>query len=206
MSKPTVSFPAASVPASALVGNIDPTAKELILSERVFSVPILNWRVHDALGTFIGTAGNDDLGITPGTFGTGTPVITAGDLKNAGATTRYARQMIRLPWNYADGQTVKIRCHAGMLTTVASSTATLDVEAYLCDEGGGITDSELVNASPQDINNTTFADYDYSLTVTNLVRGSLLDVRLVVAVNDSATGTAVDATIGAVKLLCDTQG
>ena len=199
-------FNAGSIPANWLAGDIDPTVKERQLSYRHFGLSLLDWRVHDAINTLIGTPGNDDLGVDGGTFGTSTPYISAGDLKAAGPTTRYARKLIWLPPNYDDGATAVLRLAAGMLTNAADNTATLDVDAYLFNESTGITGSNLYTGSAQDMNSETFAELDFEFTNTALVRGSMIDVRIAIACNDAATGTAVTPAIAAAWLACDTKG
>ena len=171
-----------------------------------FSIPLGEWRVHDAITSFLpGTAASDDLGFDGGTFGSSSPHITAGDLKAAGATTRYARALVQLPVEYDDGQTVYIRCHAGMQTTVADTSCTLDVQCYKSDEETGIV-SDICATAATSINSLTFADIDFTITPTGLVSGDTLDVRIAIACTDAATGTAVEPTIGATQLLCDVRG
>jgi hypothetical protein len=169
-----------------------------------FVIPWAWWRQHDAFGTVLGAAGNDDLGIVGGTFGTDHPTIQTGDLKNAGSTTRYARAVIPLPWSYVTGQTVTLRFHAGMITTVASTACTLDLVAYKGDGELGLS-VDLCTTDAVDINSLTFADFDFSITPTALVAGDDLDVRVAVLVNDTATGTAVIGCIGKATLLCDVR-
>ena len=171
-----------------------------------FTVPLTLFRVWDALATNLpGTAATDDLGLDNATFGTGSPHLTSGDLKAAGATSRYARVHLPIPIEYDNGQTCNLRVHAGMFTTVADTTATVDVECYRSDESGGIS-ADLCTSASQSCNSLTFADLDYTLTPTTFVSGDTLDIRITVAVNDAATGTAVEAVIGAVQLICDVKG
>lgn len=198
------------VPGEARIsGSITPTrARNTILSQvelQPFVIPITSWRTWDAMGTNLpDAAGNDDLGLVGGTFGTAPPSLQSGDLKAAGATSRYARALIQLPWEYEAGQSVTLRFHAGMLTTVASTTATLDVSAYRSDTENGIS-ADLCATAAQDINSLTFADFNFVITPTTLNPGDLLDVRIIVAVNDGATVTAVTAAIGKAVLLCDVR-
>ena len=103
------------------------------------------------------------------------------------------------------GQTVNLRLHAGMITTVADTTATLDVVAYASDEEAGIG-ADLCTTAAQSINSLVFADYDYVITATALAPGDVLDVRIHTAVNDAAGGATVKACVGATQLLCDTVG
>lgn len=171
-----------------------------------YKVPLAHLRVWDALATNLpGTAATDDLALVGGTFGTASPSIQAGDLKAAGATTRYARFTFNLPTEYVTGQSVTIRAHAGMLTTVADNSATIDFVVY---RSGDATDigSDLCTTSATTINSLTFADKDFNLTATTLTPGDTLDIRMAIAVNDAATVTAVNACVGGLELLIDVKG
>lgn len=171
-----------------------------------FPVKLTDFRVHDAIATNLpGTSANDDLGLSGGTFATSSPTIQTSDLKTAGATTRYARCLIPLPAEYDAAESVVLRIHAGMKTAVADTTATIDVQAYKSDEEEGIS-ADLCTTSATTINSLTLADKDFTITATSLSPGDVLDVRIAVAVNDGAGGSAVIGMIGAVSLLCDIRG
>lgn len=190
-------------------GVISPTRarSEILVQNELqpFIVPWTAWRVWDAQATNLpAAAANDDLGLIGGTFATDPPCIQAGDLKSAGATTRYARCQIALPWEYEAGQSVTLRFHAGMVTAVADTSCTLDVVAHESDEELGLS-ADLVVDAAKSMNSLTFADLDFVITPTGLVAGSLLDVRIVIVCTDGAGGSAVIPTIGAVKLLCDVR-
>lgn len=172
----------------------------------VFPVPFTDLRVWDALATNLpGTAANDDLALSGGTFATNGPRVTAGDLKAAGATTRYARFQVALPAEYDAGETITLRIKCGMLTTVSDTTCTIDAQVYKLD-GATAIGSDLCATSATTMNSTTFANKDFTITPTGLVAGDVLDIRLAIACNDAATGTAVEPAIGAVSLLCDIRG
>lgn len=148
----------------------------------------------------------DDLRLVGGTFATGVPSIQTGDLKNAGATTRYARVQVQLPPEYVAGETVSIKVNAGMVTTVASASATIDFEVYKSDRGILISGSDLCATAAQSINSTTFADLTFNITATSLSPGDILDIKMAIAVNDSATVTSVIGCAGSVELLLDIKG
>jgi hypothetical protein len=93
-----------------------------------------------------------------------------------------------------------------MLTTVADTSATIDVEAYESAKTTLKTGSDLVTTAAQSINSLTFADKAFDLTVTDLSPGDQLDIRFTVAVVDAATGTAVTAALASVELLLDIKG
>ena len=185
-----------------------PLARSTLLQESlaVYKIPLTQFRVWDALQTNLpGTSATDDLGLIGGTFATASPSIQTSDLKTAGATTRYARIEIPLPVEYVAGETVVLRFHAGMITTVADTSATLDVQCYESDSEVGIS-ADLCATAATTINSLVLADIDFTITATSLAPGDMLDVRIAVAVNDAGGGTAVIACIGAAALLADIKG
>lgn len=183
--------------------RVDPD--ELATREQaIFAIPPTWWRVHDAINTVLpGTSSSDDLALYgAGAFGTNGWTIQTYDVKNAGAVTLRARAAVPLPAMYYAGQAIKIRLKAGMLTTVASVSATIDVEAHVLDEDDTVS-ADLCTTAAQDINSLTFANKDFTITPTNRLAGEILDVRVSIAINDSGTGTAVIGAFAAAKLLCD---
>ncbi|CAK9100768.1 Uncharacterized protein SCF082_LOCUS47139 [Durusdinium trenchii] len=173
---------------------------------RPFSIDLFVGMTHDAIRTQLpASAGTDDLGYIPGTFGTSSPTIQTGDLASAGSTTRKARFRTRLPHEYEDGETVQIRVYAGMDTNIADNAATVDIVCYEDDGEGGIS-ADLCATAAQSANSATFANLDFAITATGLVAGSMLDFRIDFLVNDGATGSGVIGVIGALQLLCDCRG
>ena len=172
----------------------------------IVPVPFSSLRVWDAFQTVIpGTAATDDLALIGGTFATASPKVSAGDLKAAGATTRYARFQVALPREYVSGETVTLRLYCGMGTTVADTSCTVDAQVYECDGAAGIS-ADLCATAAQSMNSLTFANKDFTITPTALVAGDVLDIRLAVACTDAATGTVVEPIIGIIEVLCDTKG
>ena len=171
----------------------------------VFAIPWTDLRVFDALATNLpATGGTDDLGLYGGTFGSASPKVSTGDVK-AGGCTRYARFQFQLPVEYDAGNTITVRLHAGMTTTVADTSATVDVECYKSDREAGIS-ADLCATAAQSINSLTDADKDFTITPSGLEAGDVLDIRITVTVADTATGTAVIADIGAIEILVDIKG
>lgn len=173
-----------------------------------FDLPPETWRIYDNMDALLPdppTTG-DDIGIVSGTFGSATPSMQTRDVKAVGAAPHYARRLVQLPFNYVAGETVMIRLHAGMVTTVADTTATVDVECYKSDNEGGVDGSDLCATAAQSCNSLTAADKDFTITPTSLSPGDWLDIRIAIHVNDAATGTAVKGMIGRAQLLCDTKG
>jgi hypothetical protein len=172
----------------------------------IFPVRLTGLRVWDAIHTNLpGTAATDDLALIGTTFGTTAPVVSAGDCKALGATSRYARFMTELPECYEAGETVTLSLSAGMVTTVASSSCTVDVECYKIDKITGIS-SDLCTTAATTINSLVFAAKSFTITSSALTAGDVLDIRITIACNDAATGTAVTPTIAGIDLLCDIKG
>lgn len=91
-----------------------------------------------------------------------------------------------------------------METSVADVSATVDMEAYELQMDGTIS-SDLCTTAAQSINSLTLANKDFVLTATNLAAGDVLDVRVTIAVNDAASGTAVQGVIDKLILRCDVK-
>ncbi len=175
-------------------------------NEAQIPIPFGALRVWDAFATVIGAAGSDDLGLSSGgTWGTNAPYITAGDVKNTSGT-RYARFLYTLPPEYVSGETVRIVAHAGMVTTAASASCTLDFEAYEVNKSGGVTGSDLVTTAAISINSTTFAARTFDVNSSGLGAGDVLDIRIAIAYNDSATATAVIPAIAHLVMALDIKG
>lgn len=192
-----------------ITGGISPTlARTSVLavtSQQPFNIPWESFRIHDdsTNAALPGTAATDDLALIPGTFGSASPTIQGVDFGGT-STTAYARARVEMPWNYVDGNTVKFRFHAGMLTTVADDYARLDLEVYETDEEAGIS-ADICATGVQSINSLTLADIDFTVTATNLAAGDLLDIRITVTGNDAGNLGVMIPVIGAAKLLCDVR-
>lgn len=172
----------------------------------VFPVPFVSFRVHDALQTVLpGTSASDDLGLYGGTFGTSQPLIRTYDVKAAGSLTLRARALVQLPECYIAAESVKLRLSAGMVTTVADTACTVDVEAYRVGKDNSLG-SDICATGATTMNSTTFANKDFTITAASLSPGDVLDIRITIAVNDAATATAVIAALGGIDLLCDIKG
>jgi len=203
----TVSASTRSITGAMLTTNAEVERTQLKQDPNVeFPVNLTDLRVHDALATVLpGTPSADDLGLDTGTFGTEAPHVTAGDLKAAGATTRYARFLLALPAEYDDGETVTVRINGHVETTVSDGTCTVDVEAYEVADDLTVG-SDLCTTGATSINSLTAADKDFTITPTGLVAGDVLDVRVAIACNDGATATVVEPVISKISLICDVRG
>lgn len=165
------------------------------------AMPITEWSTWDNLSARLATApGSDDLGIVEGTYGTHAPTMRTSDAAST-TVTQYGRLQFALPPNYISGQDVQIVIRAKM-NTVSDTTAVLDIECYKHDDDGAVG-SDLCSTAAQSINTATFADYTFVITETGLAPGDILDIRLTVAITDSATGSGVIAYITKTSIKLD---
>jgi hypothetical protein len=159
----------------------------------------------DLTASLPGTPTGRYLGLISGTFGTNSPSLQTEDLKAAGATNKYGRFLFELPPEYDPGNTIQIQFHAGMLTTIADTAATIVVAAYKCDRGAGIS-ANLVVTAALSINSLVLQDSSFTVTPTGCLPGDILDCRVQIVVNDIATGTAVKGIVGAAYFLLNIKG
>ena len=147
------------------------------------------------------------LDYVAGTYATNAPSLQTPDFGgNSAAVSYYARGEIVLPWEYEAGESVTLRLSAGMITTTADQTATVDIQVYKSDEDATSTgDLCATTASSDNMNNTVFADVDFTITPTTLNPGDLLDVLITVAVDDDGDAGVMKGSIGSVQLLCDVR-
>lgn len=179
---------------------------KLALETLKFNVPLELLRVHDAFQTSLPTtAASDDLGFIIGTFGTDAMVVQTSDSKNTSVTQR-ARFTFRLPESYVAGNPLSVAAWAGMKTTIASSSATIDFEVYKKDDSTGLVGSDLVTTAATTINSLTAAAKEFVITPTGLNPGDELDVRVTIAITDSATPTAVIGRIMKLYMLLSVKG
>lgn len=169
------------------------------------AIPVEDWKVHDNLASFLPTtAASDDLGRILGTFGTSSPVLQTSDAK-ATTVTQYGRIRYVLTDNYDINQSISLQVRAGMDTTISDGTATIDVECYV-DDGDGSVGSDICATAAQSINSLTKANLEFILTPTSLAIGDILDIRITIAITDSATGTAVIGEVSQIQMLRDVRG
>ena len=170
-------------------------------------VPVTDLRkTSDLAAVLPNAASGSDLGIYNGGtgFGTDAPVVRTSDAK-ATTVTQYARFQWVVGSEFDVGETLQVRVNAGMNTTVANGTATVDVEAYVIDEDGTVG-SDICATAAKDINLLTKANKDFTLTSSTVAKGDVLDIRVTVAITDSATATAVIGEIGSIRMLRDIRG
>lgn len=169
-----------------------------------FPVLLTDGRVHDSGAHLPTTAASDDLAIGVGTLGTQDFYLTTSDAK-ATTVTQYARYQVQVPYEFDAGETLQLVVNGEMNTTVSDGTATVDLEVYKSDLDGTVG-SDLCATAAQSINSLTAADKTFTVTATGLNPGDLLDVRVTIAITDSATGTAVIGRVNSIRRKLDCRG
>ncbi len=150
-----------------------------------------------ATGAYLGRGYND-------TFATDSISLETGDVKNTNST-RYARwPEVHLPADYDDGQTIVLEITAAMVTTLADTSCTLDVEVYAHDGDTTVTGDKYAGAAV-DINENvdTFTARTFSLDATGLTSSTILDIRVAIAYNDGQAVNSVYAVIAKAELKYD---
>lgn len=156
---------------------------------RVLAIPVTDFRVFDAQKDALpDAAANDDLGLADAAGG-----VLLGAAANGGGTasqTNKAGIFIALPENYVDGSDITLRVRV-KTSPVATATATIDaIVKALSDATLG---SDICATAAQSCNSASYANFDFTITGTSLVAGSILNIVLVAAADD--TGGTQDAVI-----------
>jgi len=189
-------------------GTISSPAQQYLNSNAsaIYGIPFTDLREVTAFNTVLPSAGTGaHLGLYGGTIGSNGPLIATGDIKTTSGT-RSARFQFCLPPEYVAGGTVVLRASGGMQTTVASTTANVDFQAYKLSRTAAAPSADLCATAAQSINSLTFADKSFTVTATTLSPGDWLDVEVDLIYVDAATGTVVNLTLGAIEVLLQTHG
>jgi len=209
----SMSFSGDVIPADGAITNakISSSAEiartKLALNSGVkYIVPWSAFRVHDAIQTLLPSpSANDDLGFpATQTLGTVSWYLDTYDLKTL-TQACYARFCYELPAEYADGETVTLRIRAGMKTTIADGSATIDAEVYKADRDGAVG-ADICATAATTCNTLANSDVDFTITPTGLMTGDILDVRIALSVVDTATATAVIGEVLEVAFMLDIRG
>jgi hypothetical protein len=192
---------------STLVSGNLPQANLTQRDTQAFDIPLTDLLTDAEPPIRIGTASGAAFGLTRGTVGTASIQARTIDQKaNGTVTSIYAIGQCRLPDNYVDGETVQVELICGMVTNIADTSATVDLEVW--EEGtDGTVGADICATSPaQNMNSLTPSKKTFNITTTNLVAGDKLAFRITMAIRDNATGTAVIGAICRATLTCDVKG
>jgi hypothetical protein len=174
-----------------------------------YPIPLDQWRKTDSnYGVSLAATAANTLGYTSGAFGVGSPYVqTENEDDNDSAVSHQARCGFGLPPEYADGEAVKMRFFAGMITTVADVTATIDIQVVESNKAAGGGGADLCATAATTINSLTFATVDFTITSADLIAGDLLDIEVTIAINDAtATSTNVIGAFGYSAMLLSIRG
>lgn len=158
-------------------------------------------RVWDSTAALPVAGAADDLGLylAAGGIGVGGLYIGTGDVK-AGGCVRKARFRSVLPPEYVAAGSIFIRAKAGMITTVADGSATIDFSAYEETGDALVAATDLVTTAATTINSLTWAAKDFVIDADGLAAGDAIDFLMTITVVDTATGT--DVIAGVIPYLC----
>lgn len=165
------------------------------------------WRIWDAYATLLTSApAGDDLGIVSGTFATQIPYIRTPDLNASGGPNNYrARYLFDMPYTYEIGQNLILRLRAGMITAVAATSATIDVEAHPVSTDTGGVSADICTTAAQSINFLAFSDYDFTLAGATIGSPNQLDIRVTITTT-SATASSHFGAFSRALMLIPTRG
>ncbi len=163
-----------------------------------FAISFQEWRKTDGVTVTPVTAATTNFGVTFGSDGTNFPVLRTIDSKVA-TTAVVGRCVVRLPSNYTAGAALTLRARAGMVTTIADTSALLGFNVYRSSQDG-LGSADLNATSAQSVNSLTSANKDYVITPTTLLPGDDLHIKMTLTIIDGATVGAVLGTINHVEL------
>lgn len=170
-----------------------------------YPIPFTAWRKPADLAVPLpATAGSGFLALASGTPGTDFARLQTDDVK-ASTTTRSAAALLQLAPEYVAAGAARVRLRAGMKTTIADATATLDCSLWAADEEG-LVGSDLIATAAQSINSLVVAPLDFNVDASGLAPGAALWLQVSIAIVDAATATAVIGQLTAASLLLDIQG
>lgn len=147
----------------------------------------------------------DDLRLVTGTWGVDPgPYVGTPDVK-ATSGTRRAVCFLAVPPDYESTQSLTLRLFAGMLTTVADTSCTIDVEAWRIDRDATLGAADLIDPASVALtmNSLVASAKDFNVLPTTLAAGDVIAVRVSIAYVDAATVAAVIAAVWQAELLAD---
>lgn len=178
---------------SGITGAIA-TASTITKVSGVIGIPLVSGHTWDSLAVNIpATAGNDDMGLVTGTPGTNAPQLQGLDVGGGGSETDAGSvgfQFVVPDW-YTTGGTMTLQILAGMLTTVAQTTAKIYVKAWVPDYANKDGTVGVLNngATGVSINSLTFATVEFliddDLAAHVLAPGDVVQLQIQAKVNDT---------------------
>lgn len=175
---------------------------------------VLRMRLQDARQSdgqpLAAAASAGEFGYEVGGWGTGGAVL-AGEVASGNTKTDDLRLEVPVPQNLytdtgevlGDARSLKLRFRA-RVSVVLATAATLDIEAYKVDDEGARTGSDLYSGAAQNVNSTSWADIDFTISLGTLSPGNMLDVVVRGIANDSSGANSGRIEIGDIELVATT--
>ncbi len=181
-----------------------PTALLPGAAQAVYTKSLTDLRAAGTLGLLGNAAGTPAgaFGITPGTFGSASPLVV-GESASAASKTDVCRFSFALPQEYQAGQAISLKVKAAV-SALPHVGATLAVAIYAGDGAGGAS-AQLVTTSAQPLT-ATMTVLTFAITSTALVPGQVLDCELTGVCNDTGGTTGAVIQIGSVQFSVDARG
>ena len=175
-----------------LADNLDMPRAKLEIDEKKQIICMEEFRIFDSASNAVlpNAAAADDLGLYLGTFGTDDFTIRTSDSQSA-TTTQKARFRLCIPMEYESGTKFNITFFAGMLTTIADTSATIDLELYKKNNADGTVGSDLVTTTAIDINSLTLAARSFTINSVGFQNGDELTGQVTISIVDGAGSSAV---------------
>ncbi len=114
---------------------------------------------------------------------------------------------VPLPPDYVDGGAIKIRVNAERTDVGApefdSGDAKCELEVLAYKLTAGALGGNIGDATPQQLDDSAPADYDFTVTPTGIVRGDLLRIAFSVDLIEDNSSGSVACSVFEAHLLCD---
>ncbi|HMQ16016.1 MAG TPA: DUF2190 family protein [Phycisphaerae bacterium] len=166
-----------------------------------FGVPLDQVRAPTTLAVLGNSAGTPSgaLGLTPGTFGSASPILV-GEAASNNSKSNAGRFLFTLPREYAAGEAITCRVRA-RITGDVEVAQTIDLVAHKADGAAGVG-ADLVATAAAAVTDA-FANYDFEITPTGLAPGDVLDLSVTGAANDTGGAANKLVQISAITMLLD---
>ena len=126
--------------------------------------------------------------------------VVTGTTTNGGATASASETLAfdyRLPRDYVSSGSLTLRVRA---TVSATRNTSQTVDATAKEVLDGVVGADLVTTAAQNLT-TSYADYDFTITDTNLDPGDVLNVQITLATDDTSGSTNGTPTISAITMI-----
>lgn len=164
---------------------------------KVWTLHPLSFKVFDAWKDDLPDApANDDLGVADAP---GSPMVTStADGVGTAQITQKALALFELPAEYVDGGTITARVRAKR-SAAPQVSGTVDVIAKKYSDGA--LGADICATAAQALTGTdTYANFDFTITPTGLVRGDVIALEVDVALDDTGGTNSVEGTVSHVQM------